>query len=104
MARCSMGREAFSNTAWPHVSVNQSHAANFKEPGHTPSQLYISELSPPKARGFMVSLAELSINIGILVGFFFGWALRNVAHQWRWMLGGMINSNAEFNVWAFDYD
>jgi hypothetical protein len=38
----------------------------------------------------MVSLAELSINFGILAGFFFGWALRNVAHQWRWMLGGML--------------
>src|SRR5699024_11980700 len=48
--------------------------------------IYLSELAPPKIRGFMASLYQLSVNIGILASYMIGAAnFENGA--WRWTLG-----------------
>jgi len=51
--------------------------------------LYISEISPPEHRGFLVSLSEISINLGIVLGFTSGLIFGNMSDDeaWRYMFG-----------------
>lgn len=57
--------------------------------GLTIAPLYMAELSPKRMRGALVSLTEVSINVGVLLGFVMGWALSglDVTVSWRVMLG-----------------
>src|SRR5277367_923130 len=48
--------------------------------------VYISEVAPPKARGWQVSLFQLAITIGILVAYMVDYAFAP-SGGWRWMLG-----------------
>ena len=48
--------------------------------------LYISEISPAKARGWQVSLFQLAITVGILAAYVADYAFSPSA-AWRWMLG-----------------
>jgi MFS transporter, SP family, galactose:H+ symporter len=48
--------------------------------------LYISEVSPAKARGWQVSLFQLAITVGILAAYLVDYAFSQ-SEQWRWMLG-----------------
>lgn len=48
--------------------------------------VYISEVSPAKARGWQVSLFQLAITIGILVAYMVDYAFAP-SGGWRWMLG-----------------
>ncbi len=48
--------------------------------------LYISEISPAKARGLQVSLFQLAITVGILVAYLADYAF-TPSSGWRWMLG-----------------
>ena len=48
--------------------------------------LYISELAPPSARGWLVSLNQLAITIGILLSYAVDYAF-SASQAWRWMLG-----------------
>src|SRR5260221_6811436 len=48
--------------------------------------VYISEVSPPKARGWQVSLFQLAITIGILAAYMVDYAFAGIG-GWRWMLG-----------------
>jgi SP family galactose:H+ symporter-like MFS transporter len=48
--------------------------------------VYISEVSPPKARGWQVSLFQLAITIGILCAYAVDYAFAG-SGGWRWMLG-----------------
>lgn len=55
--------------------------------------LYISEIAPPTHRGHLVSLTEVAINFGILLGFVADYAFLGVGPglDWRLMLGlGMV--------------
>jgi len=49
--------------------------------------LYISEISPPEARGALVSLNQLMITIGIVVSYLVDYALAAGENAWRWMFG-----------------
>eukprot|EP00164_Ancoracysta_twista_P006646 GFYU01009291.1.p1 GENE.GFYU01009291.1~~GFYU01009291.1.p1 ORF type:complete len:497 (+),score=115.11 GFYU01009291.1:84-1574(+) len=49
--------------------------------------MYASELSPPKYRGFVVSIAEIAVNCGILFGYISGYAFADAKNGWRWMVG-----------------
>ncbi len=51
------------------------------------SPLYISEVSPPKVRGGLVSFNQLAITSGILVAYIVNFLFKDVAYNWRWMLG-----------------
>ena len=57
--------------------------------GLTIGPLYISEISPSKSRGTLVSFTELAINIGILLGFTANALLGSLdpSISWRLMLG-----------------
>eukprot|EP01084_Bolivina_argentea_P001242 2289_1 len=51
--------------------------------------LYTAELSPPSIRGKLVTIAEISINVGILFGYFIAWTftgLNNDDIAWRVMI------------------
>ncbi|KAK3681266.1 major facilitator superfamily domain-containing protein [Podospora appendiculata] len=53
--------------------------------------LYISEIAPPKQRGFFGAFTQISINLGILITQTLGYFLSHDA-AWRWILaiGGVI--------------
>lgn len=48
--------------------------------------LYISEISPPKIRGKLVSLSQFAIVIGILLAYIFDYFLIDITNSWRYML------------------
>ena len=48
--------------------------------------LYISEISPAKYRGLLVSLNQLAITIGILIAYIVDYHYAS-SGEWRWMLG-----------------
>jgi SP family galactose:H+ symporter-like MFS transporter len=48
--------------------------------------VYISEVAPPEARGWQVSLFQLAITIGILGAYLVDFAYAK-SEAWRWMLG-----------------
>jgi sugar porter (SP) family MFS transporter len=50
------------------------------------SPLYISEISPARIRGALVSTNQLAIVTGILLAYFINWVLVGAGpHNWRWM-------------------
>jgi sugar porter (SP) family MFS transporter len=49
--------------------------------------LYLSEIAPKQRRGFIVSLNQFCITLGILVSYLVDYALADAAGNWRWMLG-----------------
>ena len=49
--------------------------------------LYISEVSPPRVRGGLVSFNQLAITSGILLAYLVNFAFSSVPDGWRWMLG-----------------
>jgi sugar porter (SP) family MFS transporter len=49
--------------------------------------LYISEVSPPRVRGGLVSFNQLAVTVGILVSYLVDFAFQGVPGNWRWMLG-----------------
>jgi sugar porter (SP) family MFS transporter len=51
------------------------------------SPLYISEVSPPRVRGGLVSFNQLAVTTGILVAYLVDSAFAHVPGTWRWMLG-----------------
>mmetsp|Transcript_12517 Transcript_12517/g.22334 ORF Transcript_12517/g.22334 Transcript_12517/m.22334 type:complete len:508 (+) Transcript_12517:211-1734(+) len=62
--------------------------------GFVTSPLYISEITPPDMRGMLVSLTDISINFGIVLGYLSAYAVNAaIAGDWKWrvMLGiGMV--------------
>lgn len=51
---------------------------------------YVSEISPPKDRGRLVSLYQFNIVLGILMAFLSNYLLRDAGENaWRWMIGIM---------------
>src|SRR6058998_584478 len=48
--------------------------------------VYLSEVAPPHARGWVVSLFQLAVTVGILVAYLTDYAFAGV-EGWRWMLG-----------------
>jgi sugar porter (SP) family MFS transporter len=48
--------------------------------------LYISEISPPEARGRLAGMFQFNIVLGILAAFLSNYLLEGVPNDWRWML------------------
>jgi MFS family permease len=56
------------------------------------SPLYMAEISPPELRGSLVALEQLSIVLGVVLGFWIGFFTRSIASSlsWRIPLGVQI--------------
>ena len=52
--------------------------------------LYLSELSPQKIRGMLISLFQLAITAGILLSYLINRIFAGAELNWRWMLGSGI--------------
>src|SRR5436190_1604890 len=48
--------------------------------------VYLSEVAPPQARGWVVSLFQLAVTVGIVAAYLTDYAFAGV-EGWRWMLG-----------------
>jgi SP family galactose:H+ symporter-like MFS transporter len=48
--------------------------------------VYLSEVAPPRARGWVVSLFQLAVTVGIVVAYLTDYAFAGI-EGWRWMLG-----------------
>lgn len=52
----------------------------------TIAPIYIAEIAPEKIRGFLVSLNQLAIVVGILLAYLSNWGLATLGESsWRWM-------------------
>ncbi len=60
--------------------------------------LYISEVSPPRVRGGLVSFNQLAVTCGILLSYLVNFAFKDVDHNWRWMLGVAVIPGAVLAV------
>lgn len=49
--------------------------------------LYLSEISPQKVRGLLVSLFQLALTAGILLSYLVNRIFANAEFSWRWMFG-----------------
>jgi sugar porter (SP) family MFS transporter len=59
--------------------------------------VYISEVSPPAARGWTVSIFQLAITVGILLAYIVDYAFA-ASQGWRWMLGLAVVPAAVFAI------
>jgi sugar porter (SP) family MFS transporter len=49
------------------------------------SPMYVAEVAPPKSRGTLVAVYQLTIVLGILCSYTINYWLHDVANNWRWM-------------------
>ena len=62
--------------------------------------VYLSEVAPPHARGWVVSLFQLAVTIGIVVAYLTDYAFAGV-EGWRWMLGLAVVPALVFGIGMF---
>ncbi len=66
------------------------------------SPMYISEISPAKIRGRLVSLNQLTIVIGMLAAYGVNYALKNIGEtNWRWMFASETLPAVAFFILLF---
>jgi SP family galactose:H+ symporter-like MFS transporter len=62
--------------------------------------VYLSEVAPPHARGWVVSLFQLAVTVGIVVAYLIDYAFAGV-EGWRWMLGLAVAPALVFGTGMF---
>src|SRR5205823_2366803 len=62
--------------------------------------VYLSEVAPPHARGWVVSLFQLAVTVGIVVAYLTDYAFASV-EGWRWMLGLAVAPALVFGIGMF---
>src|SRR5881275_1724459 len=62
--------------------------------------VYLSEVAPPHARGWVVSLFQLAVTIGIVIAYLTDYAFAGV-EGWRWMLGLAVAPALVFGAGMF---
>src|SRR5436305_2545842 len=62
--------------------------------------VYLSEVAPPHARGWIVSLVQLAVTVGIVVAYVTDYAFAGV-EGWRWMLGLAVPPALVFGIGMF---
>jgi len=62
--------------------------------------VYLSEVAPPHARGWVVSLFQLAVTVGIVVAYLTDYAFADV-EGWRWMLGLAVAPALVFGAGMF---
>lgn len=65
--------------------------------------MYIAEISPAEFRGKFVSMTEIAINFGILIGYIANLALEPLPSGWDWrsMLGVGVVLSLLLSIWIF---
>ncbi len=62
--------------------------------------VYLSEVAPPHARGWVVSLFQLAVTVGIVVAYLTDYAFAAI-EGWRWMLGLAVAPALVFGAGMF---
>jgi SP family galactose:H+ symporter-like MFS transporter len=62
--------------------------------------VYLSEVAPPHARDWVVSLFQLAVTVGIVVAYLTDYAFANL-ESWRWMLGRAVAPALVFGTGMF---
>ena len=62
--------------------------------------VYLSEVAPPHARGWVVSLFQLAVTVGIVVAYLTDYAFAGI-EGWRWMLGLAVAPALVFGIGMF---
>ena len=63
--------------------------------------VYLSEVAPPHARGWVVSLFQLAVTVGIVVAYLTDYAFVGIEEGWRWMLGLAVAPALVFGTGMF---
>jgi SP family galactose:H+ symporter-like MFS transporter len=63
--------------------------------------VYLSEVAPPHARGWVVSLFQLAVTVGIVVAYLTDYAFAAIEEGWRWMLGLAVAPALVFGTGMF---
>jgi MFS transporter, sugar porter (SP) family len=63
--------------------------------------VYLSEVAPPHARGWVVSLFQLAVTVGIVVAYLTDYAFAGIEEGWRWMLGLAVAPALVFGTGMF---
>jgi len=62
--------------------------------------VYLAEVAPPHARGWVVSLFQLAVTVGIVVAYLTDYAFAGI-QGWRWMLGLAVVPAFVFGIGMF---
>lgn len=65
------------------------------------SPMYVAEVSPPKNRGTLVAIYQLTIVLGILISYTINYWLHDADNNWRWMFATGIIPSVLFFVGLF---
>jgi sugar porter (SP) family MFS transporter len=65
------------------------------------SPMYVAEVAPPKNRGMLVTIYQLTITLGILCSYTINYGLHNVENNWRWMFATGVVPSVIFFVGLF---
>ncbi len=65
------------------------------------SPMYVAEVSPPKNRGMLVAVYQLTITLGILCSYTINYGLHDVDNNWRWMFATGVVPSVFFFVGLF---
>jgi sugar porter (SP) family MFS transporter len=65
------------------------------------SPMYVAEVSPPKNRGMLVTIYQLTITLGILCSYTINYGLHDVENNWRWMFATGVVPSVIFFVGLF---
>jgi sugar porter (SP) family MFS transporter len=63
--------------------------------------VYLSEVAPPHTRGWVVSLFQLAVTVGIVVAYLTDYAFAGIEEGWRWMLGLAVAPALVFGTGMF---
>jgi MFS transporter, SP family, galactose:H+ symporter len=63
--------------------------------------VYLSEVAPPHARGWVVSLFQLAVTVGIVVAYLTDYSFVGIEEGWRWMLGLAVAPALVFGTGMF---
>jgi len=63
--------------------------------------VYLSEVAPPHARGWVVSLFQLAVTVGIVAAYLTDYAFVGIEEGWRWMLGLAVAPALVFGTGMF---
>ncbi len=65
------------------------------------SPMYVAEVAPPKNRGMLVAVYQLTIVLGILCSYTINYWLHDIENNWRWMFATGIVPSVLFFIGLF---